>query len=276
MKKNLLLLFCLGIISITSAQVGINTTTPSSNAVLELKSQFSGGNYGGFMPPRITTTQRDAIAVTSSDDGLMAYVTFSDGTRCLQVYNGAKNAWESVKCFDPANPVVAWVETMGVGTGSTSAITYTGYDTYGTSSFSSTSSTKPTVTSSTSTGPVSNTTGASGAGYLYFASAANRDLTIGGINVSSYTAPLTLQLLIFKGASTTATGSELVIEYFSLGSWYNVSISDLPTGTGTDNTWYSRVLTTALPNTVTQLRFSRTSASGGPEYRIDDIKIIKP
>jgi len=274
MKKTLLLLGFVLFATIGQAQVGINTTTPSSNSALEVNSRFSGGTYGGFMPPKLTIAQRDAIAVTSADDGLMAYVSgFPSGERCLQLYNGAKAVWESIKCFDAANPVVVWSETMGVGAGSTDANTYTGYDTYGTSIFSSGSSTKPKVTA---TAPTSSTiSGASGAGYISFP-AANRDLTIGGINVSSYTGPLTLQLLIYKGASTTSTGSELLIEYFSAGSWYNVSVATLPTGTGTENTWYSRVLSLSIPNTITQLRFTRTSASGGPELRIDDIKIIRP
>lgn len=274
MKKTLLLLGFVLFATIGQAQVGINTTTPSSNSALEVNSRFSGGTYGGFMPPKLTIAQRDAIAVTSADDGLMAYVSgFTSGERCLQIYNGVKAVWESIKCFDAANPVVVWSETMGSPASATNATTYTGYDTYGTSTFTSASSTKPTVSN---VAPTSNITGASGAGFILFTGAANRDLTIGGINVSSYTGPLTLQLLMYKGASTTSTGSELTIEYFSVGTWYNVTVTNLPTGTGTDNTWYSRTLSINVPNTITQLRFTRTSAGGGPEFRIDDIKIIRP
>ena len=83
MKKLLLLLNIVLLVATGNAQVGINTTTPGTNSVLELNSLFSGGTYGGFMPPRITSAQRDGIAVTAADDGLIAYVTFSDGSRCL-------------------------------------------------------------------------------------------------------------------------------------------------------------------------------------------------
>lgn len=277
MNKLILFLNLLFFVITANSQVGINTTLPGASSVLELNSQFSDGSYGGFMPPKITEAQRNTISAISSNDGLIAYVSFPDGTRCLQLFNGSKLVWESIKCFDTANPIVGWSETMGNPASNTNATTYTGYDTYGTSVFSGTTSTKPTVNNIT---PVSNTSGASGGGYILFSAAANRDLTIGGINVSSYTGPLTLQLLIYKGTAgtggQTSTGSELTIEYFSLGTWYNVSVTDLPTGFGTETTWYSRVLSTGIPNTITQLRFSRTTASGGPEFRIDDIKIIRP
>jgi hypothetical protein len=53
------------------AQVGIGTTTPSNNAVLELKSP---NNNQGFLVPRLTTLQRTAItALTSQDNGLMVF-----------------------------------------------------------------------------------------------------------------------------------------------------------------------------------------------------------
>jgi hypothetical protein len=64
--------------------VGMGTSTPSSKAKLEISSTTQG-----FLPPRMTTTQRDAI--TSVPAGLMIYNTT---TNKLNFYNGS--AWEAV------------------------------------------------------------------------------------------------------------------------------------------------------------------------------------
>lgn len=269
------MLFVITFIIESKAQVGIGTTTPSSNAALEINSQFSSGNYGGFMPPKITIAQRDAIAVTAADDGLMAYVSgFPNGERCLQLFNGASMTWESINCFAVPESVVLFFETMGNVSSNTNISTHQtnlGFDNSATCTFSSTTSSQSQIRI---TIPVSsaNIATASGGGYVYFATG-NRNFLIQGINVTSQTGPLTLQMLIYK-ASTTSAGSELTIEYSVDGSnWVNVSTSSLPTGTGTD-IWHQVDLTTNLPNTIQQLRISR--GSSGPEFRVDDIKIFKP
>jgi hypothetical protein len=64
--------------------LGIGTTSPSTKALLDLTSTTQG-----FLPPRMTTTQRDAI--TSVPAGLMIYNTT---TNKLNFYNGS--AWEAV------------------------------------------------------------------------------------------------------------------------------------------------------------------------------------
>ncbi len=61
------------------AQSGINTTTPDQSAILDV---FSTNK--GFLPPRLTTAQRDAIAAPAA--GLMIYNTT---VNCLQWWNGA-------------------------------------------------------------------------------------------------------------------------------------------------------------------------------------------
>lgn len=63
--------------------VGIGTTTPSAKALLDLTSTTRG-----FLPPRMTTTQRDAI--TSVPAGLMIYNTT---TNKLNVFT---TVWEQV------------------------------------------------------------------------------------------------------------------------------------------------------------------------------------
>ncbi len=68
---------------LTSGTVGFGTSTPSEKALLDLTSTTKG-----FLPPRMTSTQRDAI--TSPVAGLMIYNTT---TNKLNVYT---TAWEAV------------------------------------------------------------------------------------------------------------------------------------------------------------------------------------
>ena len=55
-----------------SAQVGIGTTTPNPNAVLDLQSP---GNNQGLLVPRLSTAQRNALALSAQENGLMVYDT---------------------------------------------------------------------------------------------------------------------------------------------------------------------------------------------------------
>lgn len=95
------------------AQVGINTTTPNPNAVLHVESHFGGGNYGGFMPPKVTLAQRDALSLTTDDDGLMLYVIYPDDDRCLQIFNGSSLTWGDIRCF--STPVLPTVRELRIG-----------------------------------------------------------------------------------------------------------------------------------------------------------------
>ena len=64
--------------------MGIGTTTPNANAILDLTSTTKA-----FMPPRVTTTQRDNIA--SPTEGMVVYNTT---TQVLNFYTGV--AWAAV------------------------------------------------------------------------------------------------------------------------------------------------------------------------------------
>jgi len=68
---------------LTSGTIGCGTSTPSEKSLLDLSSTTKG-----FLPPRMTTVQRDAI--TSVPAGLMIYNTT---TNKLNVYT---TAWEAV------------------------------------------------------------------------------------------------------------------------------------------------------------------------------------
>lgn len=79
-----LLLFVFDRYSKAQNNVGIGTITPNPNAVLELVSPSANQ---GFLPPRLTTLQRDAIASLGPvDEGLVIYNITDDE---LQVFDGS-------------------------------------------------------------------------------------------------------------------------------------------------------------------------------------------
>lgn len=80
MRKVILFLFCFH--NLVFAQVGIGTINPDPTAKLEVASVTQG-----FLPPRMTSTQRTGIANPAT--GLMVYQT--DGTAGLYYYSGS--AW---------------------------------------------------------------------------------------------------------------------------------------------------------------------------------------
>ena len=85
-KCILILIICIFFIANTFAQVGISSTsiTPDASSILELRSTTQG-----FLPPRMTSTQRDAI--TSPATALLIYNTT---TNQLNYYSGS--AWQVV------------------------------------------------------------------------------------------------------------------------------------------------------------------------------------
>jgi hypothetical protein len=93
---------------------------------------------------------------------------------------------------------------------------------------------------------------------------------IDGINASSYS-NLVFSFGVRKGTNAE-DGSTLILEYSTSGvsgTYTAISFAALPTGTGTAK-WYLRSSTSAIPNTVTTIRFRSTSAT---EFRVDDIKL---
>ncbi|RLJ30985.1 hypothetical protein CLU97_0386 [Chryseobacterium sp. 7] len=71
--------------------VGINTSAPNSNSVLDV---VSGNNNKGILIPRLTEAQRNAITINQSkDDGLTIYNTTED---CINYWSLADNEWKSV------------------------------------------------------------------------------------------------------------------------------------------------------------------------------------
>jgi hypothetical protein len=78
MKKNILIALLFGSCFMLQAQTGIGTPSPDPSAVLELKSTSRG-----FLPPRLTTTQRNAIVSPAT-----SLVIYNATKNCLEWYNG--------------------------------------------------------------------------------------------------------------------------------------------------------------------------------------------
>ena len=89
------------------SQVGIGTTTPHASAVLDLTTTTKG-----FLPPRMTATQRAAISLPAA--GLMVYQ--SDGTSGLYYYTGS--AWVYINNSTGS--------TLSIANGGTGVTTSTG------------------------------------------------------------------------------------------------------------------------------------------------------
>ncbi len=77
--KHFLLFFLMFTTAVAQAQVGIGTATPTASAQLDVTSTTKG-----FLPPRMTTSDRDAIVSPAA--GLIIYNTTISG---LQIYSGS-------------------------------------------------------------------------------------------------------------------------------------------------------------------------------------------
>ncbi len=65
------------------AQVGVGTTTPDNSAALEISSTSKG-----FLPPRLTEAQIDALLLNNPAEGLIVYCT-DCSTKGIYFFNGA-------------------------------------------------------------------------------------------------------------------------------------------------------------------------------------------
>jgi hypothetical protein len=70
------------------SQVGIGTTSPSSNSALDISSTNSG-----VLIPRLTSAQRNEIVPVSTDRGLLVYDTDVEN---FFFYNPVNNLWSSI------------------------------------------------------------------------------------------------------------------------------------------------------------------------------------
>lgn len=85
MTLKFILLLCVTQCTLALSQIGIGTKTPHSSAILEIES-----TQKGFLPPRLTKTERDNILNPS--EGLLIYNSTAD---CIEVYTGIDSKWFS-------------------------------------------------------------------------------------------------------------------------------------------------------------------------------------
>jgi trimeric autotransporter adhesin len=103
MKKiSILIIASLFIINGTAQNVGIGTSTPSTSAQLDISSTTKG-----FLTPRMTKTQKNAIALPAT--GLLVYQTSPDSTG-FHYYTGTSWMW-----LEPVS-TNAWKTTGNTGT----------------------------------------------------------------------------------------------------------------------------------------------------------------
>ncbi|MFC7357152.1 hypothetical protein ACFQO1_05610 [Jejudonia soesokkakensis] len=120
MKKITFIFFLIN--SVGFSQIGINTETPSSAAVLHLEaSNFGTTTMGGYLMPVVTEAQRDDIPVTTTsdaDDGLQLFLNDPiTGKKCWQVYDSFAQLWRDIYCTEggtmpvcASNPIVLYQE----------------------------------------------------------------------------------------------------------------------------------------------------------------------
>lgn len=96
--------------SFAIAQVGINTTQPSSASVLHVNSSSDGVNFGGLMPPVVNSLlERNTINPGLSDIGLLIFLKDAvNNDFCFQIWNGS--SWEDVYCI--TTPVIVDIATQ--------------------------------------------------------------------------------------------------------------------------------------------------------------------
>ncbi|AZQ44538.1 hypothetical protein [Nonlabens ponticola] len=85
------LLICL-IGSFATAQVGLNTITPTADLEIVSKASLEAGEYNGVILPRVTAlpVSGDATFPTANQRGLMLYLDTTDGTEGIYMFDGTQ------------------------------------------------------------------------------------------------------------------------------------------------------------------------------------------
>lgn len=200
MKKITIFILLVSVFSLkVKAQTGIGTTTPHASAKLDVTSTDKG-----FLPPRMTSTQRTAISSPAA--GLMIYQT--DGTAGLYYYNGT--AW--IYIINSTTNVVSVVNggtgtTTSTGTGSVVLNTNASLanptlttPSLGVASGTSLSLTGTTTSTSTTTGALIVGGGAGIAGQIFAGGIQNTPIGNSTASSGSFTT-------IVASGNITATGS---------------------------------------------------------------------
>jgi hypothetical protein len=114
--------------------------------------------------------------------------------------------------------------------------------------------------------------GASGLANVFLTNNASKTFIIDGIQAGPMCDNLNMTFGVFK-STTAENGASLVIEYSTTGTtgtWTSAGSVALPTGSGTA-TWSLKSIS-AMPGTVTSIRFTNT-ATNTNQFRLDDVTL---
>lgn len=100
--REIITLFGVLFMCLTSAQVGVRTTNPNSAAVLHLEAaNYNNAKVGGFLMPIVTEAEQALIPVGATDDGLMVFVSdTTTGKWCWDIYDAQATRWRSINCVN--------------------------------------------------------------------------------------------------------------------------------------------------------------------------------
>ena len=104
MKKLRYIILGLFISAFAKAQVGIGTTSPDPSAALDVSADIQNGNFGGIKLPSLTTTERDGLTLTATENGMLI---FNSTLRAVQMYNHSETTWNTLQELETAIAPIA-------------------------------------------------------------------------------------------------------------------------------------------------------------------------
>ena len=242
------------------AQVGIGTNTPNPSSVLELNSTDKA-----FIPPRMTTVQRDLIS-----NPVAGMEIFNTTTSCIEIYrgtgwynlcSGAVTLTPTITSFTPVSGAVGTSVTIN-GTNLTGAtVSFNG--TVATTSSVTATSITCTVPAGAATGAISVTTtgGTATSSSLFTVTTAGPNLVVGGdmSDASKWTL-----YPIYPGVKVTFTGGKAIwtggdsatgapgghvgiYQAISVVAGKNYQIDMHVSGSNIKNTWFEVYVGTTAP-----------------------------
>jgi uncharacterized protein (TIGR02145 family) len=131
--------------------VGIGTTAPNASALLDIDA--SPENNKGLLIPRMTTTERNAIAPGTSENSLLI---FNTTTQCFEAWNAPSSTWVAFGCIGCTPTTAAAGPDQNLPCGNTTTTLAGNTPTVGTGTWSVVSGT---ATITTPSSPTSGVTG---------------------------------------------------------------------------------------------------------------------
>ncbi|UPT71099.1 MAG: hypothetical protein M0D53_01385 [Flavobacterium sp. JAD_PAG50586_2] len=259
MKKTITTFLLLaGLYATAQVKIGDNPTTISPSAVLEAESTTKG-----FLPPRMTKVQMNAIAVPAA--GLIVYCTDCNPAS-LYTFDGS--AWNVLGSASNPNASFTSGTLACTGTLAGSYVQYTAMNSSNTKTVTITCNTAGTVTGSTNTVngvsfSVNTTLYSTGANTPVTLTATGTPLATGTFNYTATIAGQTCNFNVtYSAAATFACGTitHTLPNNLVNGTAYNTGSVSLPYTAGTGAAYPT---TTVSNNGLTLTRVAGTYAAGG-------------